>query len=114
MISCLGLLGLAAYSAEQRTKEIGIRKILGASVGKLFLFQSFEFLKLLIISNVIAWPISYVIMTKVLDKYAYRTTIGLEIFLSSSLIAFIIAFIIISFQTIKSSLANPVDSLRYE
>ena len=114
IISCLGLFGLASFMAEQRTKEIGIRKILGASVSSIVLLLSKEFTKWVLIATIISWPIGYFAMSKWLQNFAYRTNINLWIFLLSAAVALLIAMLTISYQSIKSALANPIDSLRYE
>ena len=114
LIGCLGLLGLATYSAEQRTKEIGVRKVLGASVSNIMLLLSREFTKWVIAANIIAWPLAYLGMRRWLQNFAYRTAIGVEPFLLSAVLAFCIALITVSYQSIKSALADPVKSLRYE
>jgi ABC-type antimicrobial peptide transport system permease subunit len=113
-ISCFGLFGLIAFTAEQRTKEIGIRKVLGASVGSVVRLLSREFVVLVVLANIIAWPVAYFVMTKWLNNFAYRTEIGFVTFLFSGLVALVIAFLTVCFQSIKSALANPIDSLRYE
>ena len=113
-ISCFGLFGLIAFTAEQRTKEIGIRKVLGASVGSVVRLLSKEFVMLVVLANIIAWPVAYFMMTKWLKNFAYRTKIDFAIFLFSGLAALIIAIITVCVQSIKAALANPVDSLRYE
>lgn len=114
VIASLGLFGLAAFITEQRTKEIGIRKVLGSSIiGILFLLFK-EFAKWILIANVIAWPVAYMAMDRWLENFAYRTNIGIWIFISSTGLAVIIAVITVGYQTVKSSIANPVDSLRYE
>jgi putative ABC transport system permease protein len=113
-VSCLGLFGLASYVTEKRTKEIGIRKAYSASVTDIVLFLSRQFLKWVLIANVIAWPIAYIAMRRWLQTFAYRTDIGIEIFIVTSLAAFVIAIITISWQTIRAARRNPVDSLRYE
>ncbi len=113
-IACLGLFGLTAFAAEQRTKEIGIRKVLGASDSKIFLLLSKEFVRWVLLANLIAWPISYFAMNKWLQNFAYRTHIGIVAFLISGGTALLIAYLTVSYQSIKSARANPVDSLRYE
>jgi putative ABC transport system permease protein len=113
-ISCLGLFGLVSYASEQKTKEIGIRKVLGASAVSIQILLSTEFLKWVLIANGIAWPVSYFVIQKWLQNFAYRTPIGIEDFLFAGGLVFAVAMITISFQTIKASVANPVDSLRYE
>ncbi len=113
-ISCLGLFGLASYMAEKRTKEIGIRKVLGANVSIIIRLLSKEFIILVIISNILAWPISYFAMSSMLSNYAYRTTIPLWIFFISGGMAVAIALISVSFQAVKAALTNPVLALKYE
>ena len=113
-ICCLGLLGLAIFTAEQRTKEIGIRKVMGASVCSLFILLSAEFLTLVLISLVIASPIAWYAMNKWLLNYAYHTRIEWWVFLFAGLIAILITLITISFQAVKAAIANPVTSLRSE
>jgi putative ABC transport system permease protein len=113
-VACLGLFGLAAFTAEQKTKEIGVRKILGASVPNIYLLFSKEFLKWVVLANIIAWPVAYYAMHKWLQNFAYRVVIGWEIFLFSAGIALIISVLTVSLQSIRAAVANPVDSLRYE
>jgi len=113
-ISCLGLFGLAAYMAEQRTKEIGIRKVLGASVSKVFLLLTKDFIILVIISCLIASPLAFYFLHGWLQKYYYRVSIGPGVFILAALTAIVITFITISFQAVKTALANPVKSLRAE
>jgi ABC-type antimicrobial peptide transport system permease subunit len=113
-ISCFGLFGLISFTAEQRTKEIGIRKVLGASVGSVVRLLSKEFVILVVLANIIAWPVAYFVMTKWLKNFAYRTEIGLVTFLFSGMAALAIAMLTVCYQSIKAALANPVDSLRYE
>ena len=113
-ISCLGLFGLAAYVAEQRTKEIGIRKVLGASVSQVWMLLSKDFIVLVFLSCVIASPIAYYFLHDWLMNYNYRINIGAGVFILSALLAIVITVITISFQAIKAALANPVDSLRSE
>ncbi|MFT3705408.1 MAG: ABC transporter permease [Agriterribacter sp.] len=114
LIACLGLFGLAAFIAEQRTKEIGIRKVLGASVGNVVTMLSKDFLKLVLIASVIAFPLAWWAMHAWLRDFAYRVDIGWWIFMVAGLIAAGIALITVSFQAIKAALANPVKSLRTE
>jgi putative ABC transport system permease protein len=113
-ISCLGLFGLASFMAERRTKEIGIRKVLGASVSGMVVLLSKEFTKWVLVSNLIAWPVAYYAMSRWLESYAYKTNIQLWTFIIASVLALIIAVFTVSYQAIKASLANPVESLRYE
>jgi putative ABC transport system permease protein len=113
-VACLGLLGLASFAAEQRTKEIGIRKVLGASVAGIILMMSREFTRWVLLANIISWPIAYYIMHRWLQSFAYRSDIGWMVFILSGLIALVIALLTIGFQSIKAATANPIDSLRYE
>ncbi|MGD8535731.1 MAG: ABC transporter permease [Candidatus Aminicenantes bacterium] len=113
-ISCLGLFGLASQMTEMRTKEIGIRKVFGASVSGITLLLSKDFLKWVIVANVIAWPTAYFAMNKWLQNFAYRTSFGIEIFILSGILALVIALITVSYQSIKAAAADPIDSLRYE
>ncbi|MDR6943220.1 ABC transporter permease [Mucilaginibacter pocheonensis] len=114
IISCLGLFGLAAYIAEQRTKEIGIRKVLGASVAQVWLLLSKDFILLVMISCVIASPVAFYFLQNWLQKYDYRITIGPWVFILSAIVAIVITLVTISFQAIKAALTNPVKSLRSE
>jgi len=113
-VACMGLFGLATYTAEQKTKEIGVRKILGASASSIYLLLSQEFLKWVALANIIAWPVAYYAMHKWLQNFAFRITIGWEIFLVSGGVALFISVMTVSFQSIKATTVNPVDSLRYE
>ena len=113
-ISCLGLFGLAAYTAERRIKEIGIRKVLGASVSGLAGLLSKDFLKLVIISCVLAFPVAWLFINNWLQGYQYRVTINLWIFILAGTAALLIALATVSFQAIKAALMNPVKSLRSE
>src|SRR4030095_9235415 len=113
-ISCLGLLGLVMFSAEQRTKEFGIRKVLGASPAILFSLLSREFLLLVLIALAIGSPIAWLTMNKWLQDYQYRINITWSIFAIAGMLALMIALLTVSFQAIKSAVANPVKSLRTE
>ena len=112
--ACLGLFGLASFMTEQRTKEIGIRKVLGASVKGIVFNLTKDFSKWVLIGNVIAWPLGYFVMNRWLGNFAYHTKIEMWIFLLSALVALLIAVLTVSFQSIKAAIVNPVDSLRYE
>jgi putative ABC transport system permease protein len=113
-IACLGLFGLSLFATMQRTKEIGVRKVLGASVSNILLLLSRDFLKLIMVANIIAFPVAWWIMHNWLQDFAYRTNLSWWIFLSAAIIALIIAIVTIGLQTIKASMANPVKSLRTE
>ncbi|MDN3548822.1 ABC transporter permease [Mucilaginibacter aquaedulcis] len=114
LIACLGLFGLAAYAAEQRTKEIGIRKVLGASISNITAMLSVDFIKLVLISILIGSPLAWLAMQKWLQDFAYRTTIKWYIPVAAAGVAIAIAIITVSFQSIKAAFANPVESLRNE
>ena len=113
-ISCLGLFGMASFTAEQRTKEIGIRKVLGASIANIMMMISKDFLMLLVVSNIIAWPIAYFLMSSLLNNYAYRTSIAAWIFIASGVTAIFVALLTVGIKIARAAYANPVDSLRYE
>ena len=113
-ISCLGLFGLVTFTAEQKTKEIGIRKVLGASVTGIVSMLSKEFLTLVLIASVIAFPVAWWAMHRWLNDFAYRVNIGWSVFVVAGIIAMLIALLTISFQSIKAAIANPVKSLRTE
>ncbi|MEM8902037.1 MAG: FtsX-like permease family protein, partial [Bacteroidota bacterium] len=114
VIACLGLLALSAFIAEQRSKEIGIRKVLGASVSNIVSMLSRDFLKLVLISTVIAVPMAWWSMNQWLADFAYRIQIDWSVFFWTGVAALVLAFLTISFQSVKAALANPVDSLRNE
>jgi putative ABC transport system permease protein len=114
LVACLGIFGLAAYSTEQRTKEIGIRKVLGSSVvGIVILFTS-NYARWVFVANLFAWPAAYFTVNKWLQDFAFRTPIGFGPFILAGLITLAVALISVVFQTVKAALANPVQSLRYE
>ena len=114
IISCLGLFGLASYSAEKRIKEVGIRKVLGASIQNIVGLLSKHFIKLVLIANLIAWPIAWFALNSWLQDYAYRVNISWWVFVIAGITAMLIALITVSFQAIKAAIANPVKSLRTE
>ncbi|RDC65456.1 ABC transporter permease [Adhaeribacter pallidiroseus] len=114
LIACLGLFGLATFATEQRTKEIGIRKVLGASVSSIVALLSKDFLKLVLLANLLAWPIAWHGMHRWLQDFAYRTSISWSTFGLATLLALFIAVLTISFQAIKAAIANPVEALRNE
>jgi putative ABC transport system permease protein len=113
-ISCLGLFGLASFNAEQRTKEIGVRKVLGSSVSQIVIHLSKDLTRLVLLANIVAWPVAWYLLQRWLQGFLYRTPIRFDIFIAAGLIALAIALGTISFQSIKAARANPVDSLRYE
>jgi putative ABC transport system permease protein len=113
-IACLGLFGLASFTAEKRTKEIGIRKVLGATVSGIVLLLTKEFTKWIILANLIAWPVAYFVMSRWLQNFAYHVNIGIGTFLLAAALALATALVTVSFQAVKTATSNPVDSLRYE
>jgi ABC-type antimicrobial peptide transport system permease subunit len=114
LISCLGLFGLAAYTAERRTKEIGIRKVLGASVAGLTGLLSKDFLQLVVLSCLIAFPVAWWVLSNWLQNYEYRVNIHWWVFAAAGVLSVLIALFTVSFQAIKAALANPAKSLRTE
>jgi len=113
-IACLGLLGLASFTASHRTKEIGIRKVLGATTSGILVLLNKDFVKRVLVANLIAWPIAYFAMNKWLQNFAYRIRVNIWMFLASAVITLLIALFTVSYQTIRAARGNPVDSLRYE
>jgi putative ABC transport system permease protein len=114
VIACLGLFGLAAYETEQRTKEMGVRKVCGASVPQLVGLISGDFAKLVFVANLVAWPLAYYAMDKWLQNFAYKINIDVWIFVTSGFVALAIALATVSSHAIKAATTNPVESLRYE
>ncbi len=114
IIASLGMVGSAAYSAEQKSKEIGIRKVCGAGVSNIILLLYRKFIKWIILANLAAWPIAYLMMGQWLQSFAYRVDISVGPFLISAIFALIIAVVSVSYQSIKAALANPIDSIKYE
>jgi putative ABC transport system permease protein len=114
LIACLGLLGLASFTAEQKTKEIGIRKVLGASEASIVRLLSMEFIRLVLVAGLIAWPLAYLVMHNWLGNFAYRIKMPLVVFLLAGVLAVVIALATVSFQAVRASLADPVDSIRTE
>jgi putative ABC transport system permease protein len=113
-VASLGLFGLASFTAVQRTKEIGIRKVMGSSVSNIFLLLSKDFLKLVLIANIIAIPVVWILMNEWLSAFAFHIDISLWIFGVAAAITTLIAFFTISYQSVTAATANPVKSLRYE
>ena len=114
LISCLGLFGLAAFMAEQRVKEIGVRKVLGASVASILLLLNKDFTKWVLFANIIAWPVSYLVMSRWLENFTYRITINWGTFILAGLLAFTLAWLTASYQAVRAATANPVDTIKYE
>lgn len=113
-IGCLGLFGLAAFTAEQRTKEIGIRKVLGASAPGIIRLLTREFVILVAVANVIAWPVAFLVMKGWLKDFSYRISLSFWVFVFAGLATLLIALLTVSFQAVKAAFADPADSLRYE
>ncbi len=113
-IGCLGLFGLTSFTAEQRKKEIGIRKVLGASISGIIAMQVRDFTKWVLLAVVIAWPIGYFVMNSWLQNFAYRFTLGIDIFLLSAFLALMISIATVSYQTVKAAVANPAEAIKYE
>ncbi|MFO7981622.1 MAG: ABC transporter permease [Candidatus Aminicenantes bacterium] len=114
LISCLGLFGLASFTAEQRTKEIGIRKVLGASVSRIIFMLSKEYAKWVLIANIIAWPVAYFLMRSWLNEFPYRINLSWVLFFATALLSLLIAQITVTFQAFKAAHNDPAASLRYE
>ena len=114
VIACLGLFGLASFTAEQRTKEIGVRKVLGASVPSIVFLLSTEFAKWVLVANAIAWPVAYFILENWLEAFAYRTSLAWWIFALSGVLALGVALVTVGFQSVKAAYTNPADALRYQ
>lgn len=113
-LACLGLFGMSSYAVEQRTKEIGVRKVLGASIGGIVQLFSKEFLILVAIANILAWPIAYYVMYRWLENYPYRLHMGLETFFLAGILAICIAMVSVSYQAVKAAKTNPVNAIKYE
>jgi ABC-type antimicrobial peptide transport system permease subunit len=114
LISCLGLFGLAAFTAQRRQKEIGIRKVVGASVSNVIVMLSKDFLRLVLIAVLIAFPLSWWALSQWLNGFAYRIHIGPDVFLLAGASTLLVTFLTISFQAVKAALVNPIKSLRSE
>jgi putative ABC transport system permease protein len=114
IIASLGLFGLATYATEKRIKEIGVRKVFGASVQSITLLLNRDFLKLVLIANVIAWPVAWLVLRKWLENFAFKIELSFWVFLATAIVATFIAFVTVSFQTVKAALTNPVKSLKTE
>ncbi|MFQ5631528.1 MAG: ABC transporter permease, partial [bacterium] len=114
LVACLGLFGLVVFAAEQRTKEIGIRKVLGATMANVTALLSKDFIKLVLLANLLAWPVAWFAMNKWLQNFAYRIEISWWVFVLAGGLALVIALLTVSTQAIRAALANPVESLRYE
>jgi putative ABC transport system permease protein len=114
LIGCLGLFGMSSFTVERRTKEIGIRKVLGSSVAGIVRLLSKETVLLIVVANAIAWPVAYYLMNIWLQRFAYRTTISPWLFAAAALLSILTAFLTVSFQSVRAALSKPADALRYE
>ena len=114
LVACLGLFGLISFAVESRTKEIGIRKALGASISSIVTLLSKDSIKLVIIANVIAWPVAYLVMRDWLTNFAYRIDLGIGIFVRAGFLVLAIVLVTVCSQAVRAARANPVDALRYE
>ncbi len=114
IIACMGLFGLTLYSTEQRTKEIGVRKVFGSTVARVVFLLTGNFTRWVLLANILAWPVAYMIVRKYMQMYAYRINLPVWIFFLTALIAYLIALITISFQSIKAGTTNPAEALRHE
>lgn len=113
-LSCLGLFGLTAFGVQRRTKEIGIRKVLGASIMNVIVLLMKSYAKWVVLANIIAWPLAYYYISKWLENFAYRTSVGIETFILSALLVLVIAVLTVGFKVLRVSLSNPVESLKHE
>jgi putative ABC transport system permease protein len=114
LIACSGLVSLAAFTAEQRTKEIGVRKVLGATVSGIIGLLTREYLSLVVIANLLAWPVAYFVMNLWLQDFAYRINIGVLTFLMAGVVSVLVAMLTVSYQAFRAAVTNPVEALRYE
>jgi len=114
LVACLGIFGLATYSTEQRTKEIGIRKVLGSSISSIVFLLTRNYTRWVIVANLFAWPVAYYAVNQWLQTFAYRTTVGISPFILAALITLAVALLSVILQTLKAATANPIHSLRYE
>ncbi len=114
LVACLGLFGLTSLAVAKRTREVGIRKVLGASVAGIVMMFSRDFTRLILIANVIAWPVAYYVMDRWLENFAYRTKISISLFVLTAIIALAIALLTMAFQSIKAAYSNPVEAIKYE
>ncbi|MBN1213074.1 MAG: FtsX-like permease family protein, partial [candidate division Zixibacteria bacterium] len=113
-IACMGIFGLVSFTAEQKTKEIGIRKVMGATVTGIVRLLSKEFIILIVIANAIAWPLGYMFISQLLQEFPFRVNVGVETFLMTGFIAVLFTLLTAGYQALRAALANPVDSLRCE
>ncbi len=114
LIACMGLYGLAAFTAQQKTREIGIRKVLGASLKGLIMLLMHQFVRWVLLANIIAWPIAWYVMQKWLQNYAYSIKLNPAFFIFTGIITLLIAALTVLFQSIKAATSNPVEALKYE
>ncbi len=113
-VACLGLLGMASFATERRRREIGIRKVLGASVADVLVLLTGDFVKVILLANLIAWPLAYFVMRNWLQNFAYRTQIGISVFLVTGLISLLISLLTVSFQSVRAAYSDPAQAVKYE
>jgi putative ABC transport system permease protein len=114
LVACLGIFGLSAYSTEQRTKEIGIRKVLGSSVSSIVILLTKNYTRWVIVANLFAWPAAYYAVNRWLQTFAYRASVGITPFIIAVFITLVVALLSVIIQTLRAASANPIHSLRYE
>ena len=114
LIACMGILGLSSYTTKQRTKEVGIRRVVGASITNITLHLTKDFLKLVLLANILAWPAAFIIMNSWLKNFAYRIDTAWWMFIASGILTLIVAILTIGHQAFKLAVSNPVEALRYE
>jgi putative ABC transport system permease protein len=114
LISAMGLFGLASYTTERRTREIGIRKVFGASEESIVAMLTMDFLKLVLVSSVLAWPVAYIIVTSWLKNFAYAASLSIVPFVLAVVGAVVVAWLTVSLKAIRAAISNPIDALRYE
>jgi putative ABC transport system permease protein len=113
-VAYLGLYGIASFSAVQRTKEIGIRKVLGSTITGIITLLGKELVGLILLANLVAWPLAFFVMNQWIRNFPYRVSISIKLFFASSLIVLLIGMLAVSYHAVRAALANPVESLRYE
>jgi putative ABC transport system permease protein len=113
-VACLGLFGMASFATERRRREIGIRKVLGASLSSVIVLMTKDFVKLVLVANGIAWPLAYLGMRNWLQNFAYRTKIGIGVFLLTGLVSILIALLTVTYQSLRAALTDPAKAVKYE
>ena len=113
-LACMGIFGLSLFTVEEKTKEIGIRKVLGATASNIVFILSKEFVRWVVVGAFLAFPIAWMIMNTWLQNFAYRTSIGFDAFALALVLSIVVAFLAVSFQSIRAALGNPVNAIRHE